>query len=289
MAFMRNDSPERLTATFFDTAVAGLADAFVSQIHLVIDYDRPIDTARAARACRLLLDAEPVLGCLYQPRLFRPFWLRLPSDRLNAAPMFRFATDDAPDGNSTTGAFLGESLNPQTELPIKILLLRRGSIHRLVIKVDHQVTDAGGLKYLGWRLADIYNHLETDPAYWPEPNHALRDQRRIYKSFLPHRIPALAVRYARDLKAVFYPVGNLVFPMGREKTDAPVFVLRRFDTDRVERARGFAARHGATINDLASAAMFRALASVAKWNGRRTLRLVGTVDMRRYLPAGRGE
>ncbi len=35
--------------------------------------------------------------------------------------------------------------------------------------------------------------------------------------------------------------------------------------------------------------MFRALASAAKWNGRLALRLVGTVDMRRYLPAGHGE
>ena len=286
---MRIDSPDHLAAPFFDTAVAGMADAFVSQIHLVMDYDRTFDAARTARATRLLLDAEPVLGCLYQPRFFKPFWSPLPPDRLNAEPVFRFMVDDAPNEDGAAKAFLGESLNPRTELPIKILLLRRGHADRLIIKVDHQVTDAGGLKYLGRRLADIYNRLETDPAYRPEPNDSPRDQGRIYKPYLPHRIPALAARYARDLKAVFCPVGNLTFPMGPDKTGPPVFVLHRFDTGRVERAGLFAARHGATINDLAAAAMFRALASFVKWNGRRTLRLVGTVDLRRYLPAGHGQ
>ena len=286
---MSTEPPDRLPASFFDTAVAGMADAFVSQIPLVIDYDRPLDLDRTARACRLLLDAEPVLGCLYRPRLFQPFWLRLPADRLNAEPVFRFAADDAPGGKGNTCLFLGESLNPQTEPPIKILLLRRGNTDRLLVKVDHQVTNAGGLKYLVRRLADIYNRLKNDPVFRPDPNDAPRGQDQIYKPFLPGRFPALALRYARDLKTVFHPIGNLMFPMDRHKIGPPVFVLRRFDKDRIERARGFAAPPGAAINDLACAAMLRALASATQWNGRRTLRLVGTVDMRRYLPAGRGE
>jgi NRPS condensation-like uncharacterized protein len=286
---MPNDQPGRLPAPFFDTAVAGLADAFVSRIHLVIDYDRALDPDRVARAVRLLLDAEPVLGCLYRPRLFRPFWSRLPAERLDAEPVFRFVADEGLDGKDGTAAFLAESLNPRTEPPLKILMLRRGRTDRLLIKADHQVTDAGGLKYLGRQLAHLYNRLEKDPTYGPDPNPAPRGQDQIYQPFLPGRVPALARRYARDLKAVFHPIGNLMFPMGRDRTGDPVFVLRRFGPVRLEPARALAARHGATINDLAAAAMLRALASTANWDGRQTLRLVGTVDMRRYLPAGRGD
>jgi NRPS condensation-like uncharacterized protein len=186
-------------------------------------------------------------------------------------------------------AFLGERITPQSEPPVKVLLARRGEADRLVIKADHQVTDATGIKYMGRRLADIYNRLDTDRSYRPESSNTPRGQDQIYRPFLPGRVPAFAIRYARDLKAVFYPIGNLTFPMDREQSVAPVFVLKRFESGRVERARAYAARHGATINDLAAAAMFRALVSAVDWNGRSTLRLVGTVDMRRYLPPGCGE
>lgn len=279
---------DSLPAPFFDTAVVGMAEAFISHIQLVIDFDRPLDPDRTARACRLLLDAEPVLGCLYRSRFFSPFWERLPKEELDARPVFRFAVEES-GGPNEVDAFLGERIAPKSEPPVKVLLARRGETDRLILKADHQVTDAAGVKYMGRRLADIYNRLKTDPSYRPEPNDAPRGQDQIYRLFPLGRVPAFAVRYARDLKAVFYPPGNMMFPMGRERSAPPVFVLRRFEPDRVERGRAYAARHGASINDLAAAAMFRALASAVDWDGRSTLRMVGTVDMRRYLPPGGGE
>ncbi len=280
--------PKSLPAPFFDSAVAGMAEAFISHIQLVINFDRQLDPDRMARACRLLLDAEPVLGCLYRSAFFSPFWDRLPKEELDSRPVFRFADEKSNVTNEET-IFLGERITPQRELPVKVLLARHGEADRLVIKADHQVADAAGVKYMGRRLADIYNRLETDSSYRPESNNAPRGQNQIYRSFLPGHLPAFALRYARDIKAVFYPIGNLTFPMGRKQSDAPIFVLKRFESERVERARAYAARHGATINDLAMAAMFRALASAVDWNGRSTLRMVGTVDMRRYLQPGKGE
>ncbi len=280
--------PERLPAPFFDTAVVGMAEAFISYIQMVIDFDRRLDPDRIARACRLLLDAEPVLGCLYRSAFFVPFWERLPKEELDDFQIFRFAVEKYSDSNNVE-SFLGERITPQSELPVKILLARCSDTDRLVIKADHQVTDAAGVKYMGRRLAEIYNQLENDPSYQPASNNASRGQDQIYRPFLPHRLPAFVFRYIRDLKAVFYPIGNLTFPMDREQSAAPIFVLKRFEAERVERARIFAVRHGATINDLAVAAMFRALVSAVDWNAHSTLRMVGTVDMRRYLPPGGGE
>ena len=280
--------PKRFPAPFFDTAVVGMTEAFISNIQLVIDFDRRLDPDRMDRACRLLLTAEPVLGCLYRPHFFSPFWERLSNEELEAQPVFRFIVEEPDDANEVD-IFLGERITPQNEPPVKVLLARCGEADRLIIKVDHQVTDAAGLKYMGRRLAYIYNRLGTDPSYRPESSNAPRGQDQIYRFFLPGRVPALAMRYARDLKAVFYPIGNLTFPMNREQSAAPIFVFRRFESDRVERARAYATHYGATINDLAVAVMFRALALAVGWNGRSTLRMVGTVDMRRYLSPGRGE
>lgn len=47
-------------------------------------------------------------------------------------------------------------------------------------------------------------------------------------------------------------------------------------------------RTGATLNDLFVAAVFRAMIRESRWNGSDRLRLVCTVDLRRYLPDGRG-
>ena len=285
---MIEQRPQGFPAPFFDTAVVGMAEAFISYIQLVINFDRRLDPDRTARACRLLLDAEPILGCLYRSRYFTPFWERLPKEELDGQSVFRFAVE-GPGRSNEMDTFLGEQIFPQSEPPLKILLVRRGETDQLVIKADHQVTDAAGVKYMGRRLADIYNRLNINSSYRPKVNNTPRGQDQIYRSFIVGRIQALAMRYIRDIKAVFYPIGNLNFPMDKERSAAPIFLLKRFESERVERAREYATRHGATINDLATAAMFRALVSAVDWDGRSALRMVGTVDMRRYLPPGGGE
>ena len=80
----------------------------------------------------------------------------------------------------------------------------------------------------------------------------------------------------------------MTFKVGEQHSGAPRFVIHRLGPQRVQALRAFAAKRNATLNDLAVAGMLRGLARFSDWQGDSALRLAGTVDLRRYLPGGRG-
>ena len=50
----------------------GCAGPFI----MVLPFAVPLDEARLGRAARLMLDAEPILGCRFEPDPVRPVWRR---------------------------------------------------------------------------------------------------------------------------------------------------------------------------------------------------------------------
>src|SRR5947207_15718588 len=76
--------PSRLRVVSGDYAVNALRLLGDMQVHCVLAFDRHLDERRLARALRLALDAEPVLGCRFVPGVLRSHWLR--RDDLDALP-----------------------------------------------------------------------------------------------------------------------------------------------------------------------------------------------------------
>ncbi|MBU2549518.1 MAG: hypothetical protein KKB20_13960 [Proteobacteria bacterium] len=282
---MPPEAPDYLPAPAFDCAVSGMAETFVSMIHLCLEFEERLDPDRLARAVRLLVDAEPVLGCRFEARFFKPRWRRLEAGELDRLPFIRTVLVGETGIASETADFLTETFDPGIDPPIRICLLTGPSRDRLHIKVDHQVTDAAGLKYLGYRLAEIYRALETDPAFQPEINTSPRGQDEIFRPFLPGRIPTLFKDYLQDLARVSIPSVSLTFPVEGVDGGRLVFTERHFGPERSSLIRDYASRRGATVNDLVNAVMVRALIETAPWDGKAAIKLIGTVDLRRYLPS----
>ncbi len=88
--------PQRIEAQTFDWAVYTLAILFQPDIQLVTDLDGPADPERLGRALRLLLDAEPVLGCRFVPAPHKPYWARLKDWELDEAELLEVVRDDHP-------------------------------------------------------------------------------------------------------------------------------------------------------------------------------------------------
>jgi NRPS condensation-like uncharacterized protein len=66
-------------------------------------------------------------------------------------------------------------------------------------------------------------------------------------------------------------------------------LLRFIGADRAARIVEYGHKMDATINDLMLTAFLRALAGEGNWDGRKQLKMVIAVDLRRYIPSGRAE
>ncbi len=161
---------------------------------------------------------------------------------------------------------------------------------RVLLKVSHVASDTGGLKEIVDVISSIYSRLADEPDYRPEPN--LKGSRGILQILrhLPwHIYPRILLNNLRDtLSRRGLPANHTLF---REygPPASPEFVTRFLPMDRVERIVEYGHGRNAKLNDLMLAALLRALVTVTDWDRETPLRLVSTIDLRRYVPSGKGE
>ena len=278
----------RLRAQHLDRAVVAMSSVFVQQIHLSIQFEERIDADRMARALRLCMDAEPVLGCRYVDRWVCPYWKRLPDEQLDRFSALQVTQGDEDANQAELDRFLAR-LVPYGEQPqLEALLLRYESFDRVIIKVNHQVVDAGGTKALGYLVAKMYRELSSNEDYHPVPNPGTRSIWQVYWKVLPRHFFRLLWLNAKENYRNSVPYLSIRYPSGLEKKGVPVFLFKRFGTDRVQSLKDYGKERGATINDVVSTALTRAYIRNTGWDGEGQLRMTGTVDLRRYLPEKQG-
>ncbi len=268
--------PARLPSVALDRLehlVAAVAD---QQLHCVIRFAGRIDEARLARAVRLTLDAEPVLGCRFVERPWRPIWERLTD--LDARVHCPVETPADPD--AALAAYIVQPVDlaagPQAQAR-----LFRGVDDLLCVKLNHAVADGGGVIEYASLLAAIYRRLGRAPGYAPPPNLAgARGQGQVFR-----RIPLPGLLAALRRSAIPPPAWG--FPSAGGDLSGRSVLVRRVDAPRVDALRAYARSRGVSFNDVLLAAFFRAFCAVLDPPAGAPLPVQAPVNLRRYLPDGR--
>jgi NRPS condensation-like uncharacterized protein len=252
------------------------AGRFVVQMEM--DVPASLDAKRLEKALGLMLDAEPVLGCRLVPDSKIPYWQRLSgAERRN----FIFTTSEN-DYFAFRHQGLDYSIGPQ----LQACLLRNNNGDRLLLKAAHQASDAGGLKEITAKLSTIYNHLEKEPDYRPEPNiTGCRDLEQIMCHVPLWAYPVIFFNFMRQNWSNTFPASTLHLEIPQGPNVPLTYAVAHIPAKHTEIIRQFGKAHNATINDVFVAAHFHALEKEAKWDSKATLRLQSTIDLRRwYLP-----
>jgi len=251
-------------------------------IQLEMEFDQPLDAERLSQAVDLTLDAEPVLGCRFVVHVKKPYWERLESDQRKS--FFR------ADNESDYEAFKSASIDYQQEPQIKACLWSSSEGDKLLLKVSHMASDAGGTKEIAARVSSIYNRLEHDARFRPEPN--LKGSRSFWQILrrIPwYAFPRIYLNYLIENWTNFVPLPTHSISFANGPVNSPIFVQHVFEADQVSALANYGRLRNATLNDLMVAAFFRAMASAGNWDGKKQLRLATTADLRRYLPLKRAE
>lgn len=281
--------PKNLPACTSDMFNYTMSCAYVPQIHLLIDFEKRIDSSRMYKALRIILDAEPVLGCRFVPRWIKPYWTRLTNDETVKSALMREQTGDEPALQNAFEHFLAEPMNELQGPQVKAVLLRGKESDRLIVKLNHQVVDAGGAKDFGCLLASLYRKLDNDPDINPLPNFGTRSLRQVYGQFSFIRLLRVMRQFFIESWGNIAPYKSITYPSGNEKIGTCSFVFKRFSRQRVSSLRTYCAKRSATINDLMVTALLRAIVRQIGWSWNGAARMVGTVDLRRYLPDRRAK
>lgn len=275
--------PDLLPTKTADRAIQTWQDLGLGElmVQMQIEFDGRLDAERLERALQLALDAEPVLGCRFvmHPRL--PYWERLgPDERKN----FEIAGDAAAFTafrNRGPDAFAGPQLAG--------CLWRADAGDRLLLKVNHHASDAGGVKDTAAVVAAMYNSLGADSSFAPMPNvNGSRSYTQVSRQLPLRAYPRLAYNFIRILRSNTFPAVTNNVAWDENKSGPTDYTLRHIPAARVARMAAAGRVCGATLNDVMCTALLRAVMVQGQWDGSARLRLGFTVDLRRwYLPGGR--
>jgi len=252
-------------------------------IHCVISFDGRIDESRMAKAVRLTMDAEPVLGCRLVTDWWRISWERRTD--LDSLELFQMTVSGNVEQDITR--FLTVPADPRKDPQVQILLIR-SKTDTLCIKTSHVVADAGGVKTYAYLLASVYRQLAGNPEYRPEINlNGSRSMRQVSRQFGIMDKLRIIRRTFRDFRLNVFPERYCNFLLNKAERSDRTFATLRIDTDLFRAIRSYGRVRGATINDVMLAAIFRGFSDIISPLPEKPLRLVTTVDFRRFLRTGK--
>ncbi|MCW5201655.1 MAG: condensation domain-containing protein [Candidatus Electrothrix communis] len=280
---------QEFPSQFSDRHNYACSDIWINEIHLILDFDGKLDQERLRTALRLLLDAEPLLGCRFVKHWLKPSWKRLPEDELDSATLLEIVDVNESSKHDESDQFFRNVINLTHGPQIKSLLLCSQHNDQLILKIQHLTCDAGGLKSLVNLLFDIYGKLGEHPAYTPVTNTGSRSLHQVYGRFAYLDLLRIAVRGMKEVLMLSFPAQCITYPANRNQDGKLCYVLKRFSAERVVTIKEYARQHGVTINDLFACALLRAMVKQLGVKNTGWLRLVGTVDLRRYLRGGKTE
>ncbi|MCP4109593.1 MAG: hypothetical protein GY749_29410 [Desulfobacteraceae bacterium] len=277
--------PVRFRAVRADRNSYWTSSVHDSLMHCIITFDSHIDKERMARAVRLSLDAEPVLGCRYVINQGQEYWERL--DNLDIIELCELK--ETTNTDQETVQFLTARIDACKDPQVKIKILR-SETDTLCIKVNHVGVDSGGVKEYAYLLGSIYRGLADNLGYRPEINlSGTRSFQQVSRLFGFSDKLRITRTYFHDTKNHLFPRNYWATPLVKGDPSDRTFIIHRIGTEQFRAIRAYASRHGATIDDVMLAAYYRALFKLMNPNPGIPLRLVIVTDLRQHLPTGKGK
>jgi NRPS condensation-like uncharacterized protein len=241
-------------------------------VRLVLELDGRVDHPRLTRALRLLMEAEPILGCRFVGGLFTAYW-RERDDRETLEPCRLVPSADV---GRDLHAFMAESIDPERD-PLVQVAVFRAETDTVCFKVSHAAMDGGGFKQLVHRIIAAYRGLSGDPALVLPPGPAQERSQRQVMRHIPFR-----KRVSAFLTQPFHKK-NWSFPFTTAEPEGFTFATRTLDVP-ASTLREAARRRGCTLMDALVASFARALLEVTDAAVGVPIPFVLPVNLRRHMP-----
>lgn len=283
---MTQPPPAILPAEFADEMLT-LAREFGAPgyAHFFLPVATRLDAQRLARAARLLVDAEPVLGCRFEVADGRARWRR--HDDPDSVAWLE--TSRAPDFDSAVSSVMLSEETP-TDRTVIVRLISLPEHDLVAITIDHAAGDGAALLDCTYHLVELYSTLRDRPDHRPVPNTTPRDGFEWMRG-LSRRDKARTL--LRDLRAIGragrrpsgIAHGHTLESWKAVPRRAPTYIDRQVDPAGLDAIGRFASANGGSVFTVLVAAMARAFVDFAGDGARRPFHVQTVTDLRRFTPA----
>ncbi len=249
------------------------------QMGLVVEFASRVDEVALARALRLLLDTEPVLGYRFVADSPGPLWERVELGEDGAV----LRVEVTSDPEAAAHAFLASPFDARTDPQVRGRLLRAPDHDALALQVSHVAVDGRGSVEALYRLCELHRTLAERPDWEPPFNS------RSIRDFARAGVPASIVEKATSMKAFASTMTASEWPFPDSgKRGGAAYTLASLDPTLLAATRQAARTRGATVNDVLLTAYYQALRRVLKPGiGAKTPVSIGA-DLRAHLSIGEG-
>ena len=274
--------PNRFRAQYTDRFMNSVRGTGEVMIQMELVFKSRLDVDRLTKAFDLTLDAEPILGCRFVKRWWRPYWERIDTNNRSVLAF----TDDADIYERFKNSPVDPCIGPQ----IKACLLRTPDMDHLLMKVAHEVADAGAVKQIAKVVSYTYSALAHDPEYRPKPN--IDGDRSLWQllRYVPwYAYPTILYDYYRVyMFPCLFPFASIHLPVVADDDRTLEYVNRAVPEDLLKLIIEYGHQRNATLNDILMSALLHAISAASDWDHKSQLRLRITVDLRRFKPDSNG-
>ncbi len=236
------------------------------QVTYILEFKDRLDLERLQAGLNTVHSTLPLLSCVVKKRGSKFQWVML----ADYQPSFSVAEIPGNPQEKMLN-FISAPCDPESQPPLKVLVIRTQDGDRLCLKIDHVLSDASGLKFLLYLFAEAYSQGKiTQPI---NPN---RGFWQILRTF---SVPTL-VKAGRKADV---PRPGPALIAGQFDTQ-PIFIEHAcLDPQLFEKIYQFGKGFGATINDMLLAAVYRAAFERLQADENLAYPVMIPIDMRRYL------
>ncbi len=268
------DIPKKLSAELYDK-VNYMCRRWMDRIaRFEIEYDfiPNIKTLQTVLIC--LIESAPVFHSRFIDNHINPYW-KVADYHIDDV----FTVKETSDLLRSADEFLLQGIPVESNVQIKIGLFFCEGKSRLCFIFNHMCMDGGGLKLFLYNLIknyDSYIENGTVSLYYSEKSRAYE---RVYDDMSKEDRKA-----AKKLYAAVSNKDKHILPFTQaSKNDVKMLVRKKIGADIFETARLKAKEHGATANDLISAAYIRAFYDVSGCAETESVGISSAVDLRRHI------
>jgi NRPS condensation-like uncharacterized protein len=238
------------------------------QLCMILGLNGKIDEAVLARAVRLTLDLEPVLGCCFVENCGKPFWSR-------RSDLDHFELCKVSDGGSFND-FVNEAVRADVDPLVMVRVFREDGADIVCVKVNHSACDAGGLKQYVHLLSSVYSMLVAGEECSLKPNFGRRDQTQIFERVKPS-------------KSALHGFPTPTWALPQEPDFERLHSFRVIPKTEFVAMKNYARRRKATITDVLLTAFYRLLFDLNSIGEDKPMINQVSIDLRRYLQGGKAE
>jgi len=261
-------SPNTFKVTTQDAYNYAASKMFADQqLCMGIKFRGMLDENVLAKAVRLTLDLEPVLGCRFVENGGDPFWERRGDlDQISACSLVE---TESPE--QKIGAFVNKAFHADVDPLVALRIFRQKKADAVCIKINHSICDAGGLKEYVMLLSDLYSMLCVCVRTSIHPNLGRRDQSQIFEQ-------------TKDPKTIAmkgFPTPTWSFPQkpGNQRLHAFHIIPR----SQFEKVKQYTQTKKVTVNDVLLTAFFRTFFVLNNTPEGKPMIHQVSIDLRRYL------